>query len=194
MPFFTRLGLAKILNSNKGLDLENNPGKINNLFEQVRNTNKNSIIYIHQAEWIGYNRNNDKSRDAIITLKKEVGDPKNEKILVVLQSYETKSTASTSPTNFECSATNPQIISFSYLPFGDAGSKRDIELFIRQRLDAKKIPYDYDLDISSMAERVISQGKLGIEQRLNKAAEIAIQHGHKKITLESFDIAHQEIK
>ena len=174
--------------------MESNSGKIKALFEQVRKTNENSIIYISTADWIGFSRNSDRSRDAVLTLMKEVKDPKNEKILVVLQSLDLKPSASISPFNFECSATNPQIINFSYLPFGDAGSKRDIELFIRQRLDDKNIPYDYDLDISAMAERIIGQGRLGIEQRLNKAAEIAIQLGHTKITLESFDLAHQELK
>ena len=171
----------------KGAELENNPGKIKTLFEQVRNTNEKSIIYIYTANWIGLNlRNTERSRDAIYALMKECNDQKNENIVVVLQHF--------SPAGFDSCKTNPQIINFSYLPYGDAGSKRDIELFIRQRLDEKKIPYDYDLDISSMAERVINQGRLGIEQRLNKAAEIAIQRSHKKITLESFDLAHQEIK
>ena len=180
----------------KGAELENNPGKIKTLFEQVRNTNEKSIIYIYTANWIGLNlRNTERSRDAIYALMKECNDQKNENIVVVLQQYAAfDSKANISPTGFDSCATNPQIINFSYLPYGDAGSKRDIELFIRQRLDEKKIPYDYDLDISSMAERVINQGRLGIEQRLNKAAEIAIQRSHKKITLESFDLAYQEIK
>ena len=187
-----------------GAELDNNPGKIKTLFDQVRNTNEKSIIYIYEAEWIGLNsRYNDRSRDAFFALIKELDDHKNQNILVVLQqcsSWESKQATTISPgdpispTSFDSCATNPQILNFSYLPYGDAGSKRDIELFIRQRLDDKNIPYDYDLDISSMAERVITQGRLGIEQRLNKAAEIAIQHGHKKITLESFDLAHQEIK
>ena len=177
----------------KGAELENNPEKIKTLFEQVRNTNEKSIIYIYTANWIGFNqRNTERSRDAIYALIKECNDQKNENIVVVLQQCAT--IANISPTSFDSCKTNPQIINFSYLPYGDAGSKRDIELFIRQRLDEKKIPYDYDLDISSMAERVINQGRLGIEQRLNKAAEIAIQRSHKKITLESFDLAHQEIK
>ena len=174
----------------KGAELENNPGKIKNLFEQVRNTNEKTIIYIYAADWIGLNqRNTATSRDAIYTLIKECDDQKNENILVVLQLRPATSISFCA----KC-PTNPQMINFSYSPYGDAGSKQDIELFIRQRLDEKKIPYDYDLDISSMAERVIAQGRLGIEQRLNKAAEIAIQHGHKKITLETFDLAHQEIK
>lgn len=181
-----------------GAELDNNPGKIKTLFDQVRNTNEKSIIYIYAAEWIGLNRrNNERSRDAAFALIKELDDQKNQNILVVLQqfsSWESKPATTISPTSFDSCATNPQTLNFSYLPYGDAGSKRDIELFIRQRLDGKNIPYDYDLDISSMAERVITQGRLGIEQRLNKAAEIAIQHGHKKITLESFDLAHQEIK
>ena len=178
----------------KGAELENNPGKIKTLFEQVRNTNEKSVIYIYTANWIGLNlRNTERSRDAFYALKKECNDQKNENIVVVLQQCGF-ATTNISPTGFDSCATNPQIINFSYLPYGDAGSKRDIELFIRQRLDEKKIPYDYDLDISSMAERVINQGRLGIEQRLNRAAEIAIQRSHKKITLESFDLAHQEIK
>ena len=170
--------------------MENNPGKIKNLFEQVRNTNEKTIIYIYAADWIGLNqRNTATSRDAIYTLTKECDDQKNENILVVLQLR-----PATCISFCAKSPTNPQMINFSYSPYGDAGSKQDIELFIRQRLDEKKIPYDYDLDISSMAERVVAQGRLAIEQRLNKAAEIAIQHGHKKITLETFDLAHQEIK
>lgn len=181
----------------KGAELENNPGKIKNLFEQVRNTNEKTIIYIYAADWIGLNqRNTERSRDAIYTLIKECDDQKNENILVVLQQFRLLDSRPATSVSLEFGKypTNPQIINFSYSPYGDAGSKKDIELFIRQRLDEKKIPYDYDLDISSMAERVIAQGRLGIEHRLNKAAEIAIQHGHKKITLETFDLAHQEIK
>ena len=185
----------------KGAELENNPGKIKNLFEQVRNTKEKTIIYIYNADWIGLNRRNtERSRDAIYTLIKECDDQKNENILVVLQQFSLLDSRPATSISLEfghfCAKcpTNPQLINFSYSPYGDAGSKQDIELFIRQRLDEKKIPYDYDLDISSMAERVIAQGRLGIEQRLNKAAEIAIQHGHKKITLETFDLAHQEIK
>ena len=177
--------------------MENNPGKIKNLFEQVRNTNEKTIIYIYAADWIGLNqRNTERSRDAIFTLIKECDDQKNGNILVVLQQFRLLDSRPATSISLEFGKypTNPQIINFSYSPYGDAGSKKDIELFIRQRLDEKKIPYDYDLDISSMAERVIAQGRLGIEQRLNKAAEIAIQHGHKKITLETFDLAHQEIK
>ena len=106
------------------------------------------------------------------------------------------------PKRFPCSATNPTILNFSYLPFGDFGSHEDIEQYIRHRLDDKQIPYDYDLDIGEMAELVASHkpnenellcSQLSIEMRLNKAAEMALQQGHTKITFETFDLADEEV-
>ena len=102
--------------------MENNSGKIKTLFEQVRNTNEKSIIYIYDFNFIGLNRNsNERSRDAYSTLKKECKDHINENILVVLQRF--NSWDLNSLMNFECGSTNPQIINFSYSPYGDAGSK-----------------------------------------------------------------------
>ena len=98
------------------------------------------------------------------------------------------------PKRFPCSATNPTILNLSYSPFGDCGSHEDIEQYIRQRLDDKRIPYDYDLDIGEMAELVACHksnengllcSQLSIEMRLNKAAEMALQQGHTKITFET---------
>ena len=55
--------------------MDNNPGKIKTLFDQVRNTNEKSIIYIYSAEWIGLNRGyNERSRDAVFALIEELDD------------------------------------------------------------------------------------------------------------------------
>ena len=134
-----------------------------------------------------------------MTLQKEIKDAKNKNILIVFQVWskmnDSKSYHWIKPQHFPCSSTNPTVVDFSYLPFGaDGGSTRDMELYIRQCLDEKRIPYDYDLDVAGMAERVASLGRVHVQRRLNKAAELAVQLGHTKITLDTFDLAHQELK